>query len=320
MSPTRHHRPGWLLAILLAAPFMAQADETTANVAVPSIRTSLGASGPELELVIGGYIVTFAMFLITGARLGQTHGYRRVFLMGVGLFTGASLVGGLAPDPIVLIAARVIQGGGAALMFPQALTGIQLNFSGPERAHAIGLYAMALSAGAVTGQVLGGVLISADIAGSTWRSIFFVTVPAGSAVIAAGLRHLPADDRLGSRQVDLVGVATLSTAILLIVVPLTLGRVEGWPTWTWVSLAASLPVVGVFVAAQRRLAARGGSPLIDVTALTVPTVSWGLSSIAAATGTYYALLFTLALYLQQGLGHSPLVSGLTLAPWVAAFA
>ena len=136
--------------------------------------------GAELELVIGGYLIAFAVLLITGARLGQTHGYRRVFLLGVGVFTGASLLCGLAPGPIALIAARVLQGAGAALMFPQTLTGIQLTFEGAERARAIGLYAIALSIGAVAGQVLGGVLVSADVLGSQWRSIFFVNVPVGA--------------------------------------------------------------------------------------------------------------------------------------------
>ena len=111
--------PSGLLAVLLMAPFMAQADATIANVATPSIRADLGTSGAQLELVIGGYLIAFAMLLITGARLGQTHGYRRAFLLGVGVFTGASLLCGLAPGPIALIVARVLQGAGAAQMFPQ---------------------------------------------------------------------------------------------------------------------------------------------------------------------------------------------------------
>ena len=157
---------------------MAQADATIANVAGPSIHADLHTTGAELELVIGAYLIAFAVLLITGARLGQTHGYRRVFLLGVGVFTGASLLCGLAPGPIALIAFRAVQGAGAALMFPQALTGIQLTFQGAERARAIGLYAIALSSGAVAGQVLGGVLVSADVLGSSqWRSIFFVTFP-----------------------------------------------------------------------------------------------------------------------------------------------
>ena len=164
-SHTTPTGPTRLLAVLLIAPFMAQADATIANVAAPSIHADLHTTGAELELVIGAYLIAFAVLLITGARLGQLHGYRRMFLLGVGLFTGASLLCGLAPGPIALIAARALQGAGAALMFPQALTGIQLTFEGADRARAIGLYAVALSIGAVAGQVLGGVLVSADVLG-----------------------------------------------------------------------------------------------------------------------------------------------------------
>jgi EmrB/QacA subfamily drug resistance transporter len=319
MTSTRNSQKGWLLGILLVGPFMAQADATIANVATPSIHADLGASGAALELVIGGYLIAFAVLLITGARLGQSHGYRRVFVLGVGVFSLASLLCGLAPSPIVLVGARVLQGAGAALMFPQTLTGIQLNFTGQERARAIGLYAVALSTGAVIGQILGGALISADIAGTEWRAIFLINVPVGVAVVVAALRHLPADEQRTARQIDLPGVAVLSATMLLVVLPLALGRSEGWPVWTWACLVASVPTFMLFLAVERRITARDGSPLVNVGVLARPAVAWALLTLLIATGTYYALLFTLAQYLQQGLGHSPLVSGLTLVPWVAAF-
>lgn len=319
MTPTRAVHKGWLLAILLVGPFMAQADATIANVATPSIHTDLGASGADLELVIGGYLIAFAVLLITGARLGRTHGYRRIFLLGIGVFSLASLLCGLAPSPVVLVAARVLQGAGAALMFPQTLTGIQLNFTGQRRARAIGLYAVALSTGAVAGQILGGALIAANIAGTQWRAVFLINVPVGIGVILAALRHLPADEQRTARPVDLPGVATLSAAILLLVLPLVLGNSEGWPAWTWVSLAASVLAFALFLIVERRIAAHDGSPLVNVQVVAAPAISWALLTLLAATGTYYALLFTLAQYLQRGLGHGPLVSGLTLVPWVAAF-
>ena len=310
----------WLLAVLLVGPFMSQADATIANVATPSIHADLGASGSMLELVIGGYLIAFAVMLITGARLGQRYGYRRVLITGVGLFTAASVLCGIAPNPISLVIARLVQGFGAALMFPQTLTGIQLSFTGADRTRAIGFYALALSAGAVIGQVLGGALISADIGGTQWRAIFLINVPIGALVIAAALRYVPAGARpTASRQLDLHGVAALSAAMLLLVVPLTLGRSQGWPSWTWLCLAASVPALLAFLAIERRVAARGGSPLVNVAVLARPAVCWALATLMAATGTYYALLFTLAQYLQQGLGRSPVVSGLTLVPWVAAF-
>lgn len=320
-SPTlaRTAAPDRLLLVLLVAPFLAQMDATVVNVATPSIHARLHASGAQLELVIGGYLISYAMLLVTGARLGQTHGYRRVFVGGVAMFTAASLVAGLAPNPVVLIAARVMQGAGGALMFPQALTGIQLHFTGAERVRAIARYAVALSSGAVTGQLLGGVLVSADLFDSGWRSIFLINVPVGAAVIAAALRFMPDDGERTGREVDLPGVGTLSAAVLLVVLPLVLGPYQGWPVWTWICLGASLPALALFVVTERRVASAGRAPLLDFAVLAEPAVSLGILVMAGATGTYYALLFTLAQYLQQGAGHSALYSGLMVVPWVAAF-
>jgi MFS family permease len=317
MTARRHG--GALLAVLLMAPFLAQADATIVNVATPSIGTDLGASGAALELVVGGYLIAYAVLLMTGARLGQTHGYRRVFLLGLTGFAGASLLCGLAPNPAVLVIARGLQGVGAALMYPQTLTGIQLNFSGSAQARAISSFALALAGGAVAGQILGGVLISADLAGVGWRAIFLVNIPVCVAAVAGSPRYLPADQERGSRRVDLAGVATLSASLLLLVLPLILGRAEGWPVWAWVCLAASVPAFGAFLTTQRREAARGGNPLINLHVVARPAIFWGLLGLLTATGTYYALLFTLAQYLQGGLGRGALFSGLVLLPWVSAF-
>ena len=240
MTSMRTPHRGWLLAVLLAGPFMAQADATVTNVATPSIHTDLGASGAALELVVGGYLIAFAVLLITGARLGQTHGYRRVFLLGAGLFTAASLLCGLAPNAIALVVARVAQGCGAALMFPQTLTGIQLNFTG-----------------------------------SQWRAIFLINLPVGVLVIAAALHHLPPDGQRTPRRLDLAGAATLCAGLLLLVVPLALGRGEGWPAWTWLCLTAGAATVAAFPAVERRIAAHGGAPLVAVAVLAGPAVGAG---------------------------------------------
>ena len=146
-----------------------------------------------------------------------------------------------------------------------------------------------------------------------------INVPVGAAVLIAALRCLPVASHRTARRLDLPGVATLSAAMLLLVVPLVVGRSEGWPVWTWVALAAGVPALALFLAVERRITAGGGSPLINVQVLARPAVGWALLTLLAATGTYYALLFTLAQYLQLGLGQSPFISGLTLVPWVAAF-
>lgn len=316
MPITRVRHSSAALAVLLTAPFLAQADATIANVATPAIRTGLSASTAGVELVIGGYLMAFAVLLVTGARLGQTHGYKRLFLTGIAVFAVASLLCGLAPNIGFLVAGRILQGAGAALMFPQTLTGIRLNFDGERRARAIGLYAAALSGGAVTGQILGGVLISSGLG---WRSVFLVTVPVCLAVAVAGPRLLPADVRSSDVTLDLPGVGALGIALLLLIVPLTLGREEGWPVWTWVSLALVVPATLVFLSTQRRATGAGRTPLVRMEVVRRPAIAWALVALVVATGTYYALLFTLAQYFQTALGRGALASALILVPWVAAF-
>jgi hypothetical protein len=165
----------------------------------------------------------------------------------------------------------------------------------------------------VCGQILGGVLVSADLLGAAWRPIFLINLPVGAAVITAGIRFLPPDTEQGeTRRLDLLGALALSATVLPALLALSLGRSEGWPIWSWACLAASVPALASFVLAERRVEARGGAPLINLRALARRAVSLGLGAQAASVGTYYALLFTLALYVQRGLGRGALVSGLTL--------
>ncbi len=311
--------PRALLGVLLAAPFLSSVDATIANVATPAIRTSLGASGATAELIVGGYLIAYATLLITGARLGQTYGYKRLFLLGMAAFAVTSLLAGLAPDAAALVAARVLQGAAAALMFPQAMTGIQLAYTGRARARAIGWYAIALSAGAVLGQLAGGLLVDADVAGTGWRAIFLVNVPVCLAVGAAATRSLPADGERAAARLDLPGAGLLAGSVLLIVLPLVLGQQQGWPAWTWICLAAAVPGFAAFFHTQRRAAASGRPVQIDMAAVRPAPVALGLVGLTASAATYFALLFVLAQYEQQGLGRSPVTSGLILVPWVAAF-
>lgn len=311
-------RPGWALAALLGALFLGNVDVAIANIAAPAIQDGLHASGGALELIVSGYTLAYAALLVTGARLGQSRGYRQMFLAGLAGFTVASLACGLAPSALTLIVARVAAGGTAALMTAQVLTGIQLGFDGRGRARALGLYSVVLSAGAVVGQSLGGLLISADIGGATWRPAFLINVPAGVVLLWLAWRYLPAGRRQPQRM-DLAGVTVLAAATLLLVLPLVLGQESGWPAWTWACLAASLLAFAVLRAVERRVSARGGQPLVDFRLLARPVIGWGLAAQAVATGTYFAVLFTLALYLQQGLGKSAGYSGLALVSWVAAF-
>jgi MFS family permease len=313
-------RRRWLmLAVLISGQFMALLDVTIVNVAIPTIKARLHASGAALQLVVAGYTVTYAMLLITGARLGDLRGHRRLFQAGLGTFTVASLACGLAPTTGALVAARLVQGAGAALMVPQIFSVIQRQFAGAARARALGVYAATLASGAVVGQALGGLLVSADLLGASWRPVFLVNVPVGVAAAVLVPRLVPADHVPGGRRLDLPGLLTASGAVLLVVLPLVLGREQGWPAWTFASLAAGVLLAGVFVWVERSVAARGGDPLLDLGVLRAPGLVAGLAALTAAMVGYGGFLFVLALHLQLGLGDSALRAGLTFAPGAAAF-
>jgi MFS family permease len=313
------HRRWLMLAVLISGQFMALLDVTIVNVAIPTIKARLHASGAALQLVVAGYTVTYAMLLITGARLGDLRGHRRLFQAGLGTFTLASLLCGLAPTTGALVAARLVQGAGAALMVPQILSVIQRHFAGAARARALGIYAATLASGAVVGQALGGLLVSADLLGASWRPVFLVNVPVGVAAAVLVPRLVPADHVPGGRRLDLLGLLTASGAVLLVVLPLVLGHEQGWPAWTFASLAAGALLAGVFVRVERSVAARGGDPLLDLGVLRAPGLLAGLAALTAAMVGYGGFLFTLALHLQLGLGDSALRAGLTFAPGAAAF-
>ena len=214
--------------MLVAGQFMANVDIAIVNVATPSIHRDLHASGGALEFVVSGYVLAFAMLIITGARLGRIAGYRRVYLAGLAGFTLASLACSLAPGTGVLIGARIAQGACAAVMVPQVLTGIQVSFDGRARARALSVLVMTMSGSAVIGQALGGPLIAANVFGTGWRSIFWVNVPMGVVALAGAAVLLPRKSR-GQARLDLPGVGLLTAAMALLVTPLAFGREQGWP-------------------------------------------------------------------------------------------
>jgi MFS family permease len=317
----RQLRPGAVLTIVLTGQLMAVIDNSIVNVAVPSMAVGLRASGALLQLIVAGYTISYAVLLVTGARLGDILGHRRVFLGGAALFTLASLGCGLAPSAGSLVALRFIQGVGAAVMIPQVLSLIQRTFTQPAaRAGAMSRYAAVLSGGVVLGQVLGGLLVSANIAGSTWRPIFLVNVPVGVAVLAFG-RLLPAaDPHRPQRKLDLPGLLTLTPAVLAFVLPLVLGQSLGWPAWGWALLAASVVLATALGPVERLVHARGGQPILPRALLAAPGVATGIAGMFMLMLIFGGWLFTLTLHLQDGLGYSALRSGLTFVPGALAFA
>lgn len=321
-SATGRFQSNWLmLAVLLIGQFMCIVDVFIVNVAMPSIGSRLHASGASLQLIVGGYTIVYAMLLITGARLGDRYGRRRMYSAGVAVFTAASLACALAPDSQSLIAFRFVQGAGAAMLVPQIFSIIQLRFSGPARARALSAYAAVLSGGAVAGLVLGGFIVSANLFGQGWRPVFALNVPLGIALAVLTPRSLPADAPRtgGPGSLDLSGLAIAAAAVLLTVLPLVLGQETGWPAWTFVSLAAGLAASAGFVRTERRVAARGGSPLLNLDVLRSPGLPSGLSALMLSQVSYGGLLFGFTLYLQTALGESALRAGLTYLPMAATF-
>jgi EmrB/QacA subfamily drug resistance transporter len=317
-SPARAHATA--LAVLLGGTFMAALDAAIANVAAPQIQADLGISGTALVLALSGYTLAYAMLLITGARLGDDYGHRRLFLTGLVAFTAASLACGIAPSGLALIIARIAQGAACALMTPQVATIIQLQYEGAARARALGLFATVIATGVVAGQVLGGLLVSVDILGLSWRSVFLINVPLGVALVAAGRRSVASTRSPERGQLDLVGVALCSGAVLLILLPLLVGAENGWSAELVVAIAAG---VGLALAAAlyfRALARRGGNPLVDPRIAMDGDFTLALGSLVASTIAWGGFLFAYTLYLQQGLGYSALESGLLFIPYGAAFA
>ncbi|MER7501420.1 MFS transporter [Nonomuraea pusilla] len=312
-------RPGALLAVLLTGQAMASMDGSIVTVALPAIQRDLGASAVALQLVVSSYLLALGVLIVTGARLGDLLGHRRAFLAGLAGFTCASLLCGLAPDAPLLVAARVAQATGAALMIPQVFSLIRLRRSGAALRRAVGLYSMVLALGVAAGQVAGGLVVGADLLGLSWRPVFLVNVPVGVVLLLAGARLLPRAERTAAR-LDLAGVALLTAAMTAVLVPLVLGPEHGWPLWTWLCLPAGGALFAAFAAAETRLAARGGLPLLDLGVLRLRGAGPGLLACVLVMGCYTAFLFALTLHLQEELGFGPLAAGLAFVPYACGFA
>jgi hypothetical protein len=216
----------------------------------------------------------------------------------------------------------VVQGAGSALMIPQVLSLIQRTFVGEARARALGAYAAVIASGAAAGQVLGGMLVSADLFGTGWRPVFLVNVPVGLVLLAVGSRVLPRDAARTperSRGLDLPGLVLLAAAVSLFTVPLVLGQEEDWPLWSWLSLAASVLCFALFCAYESRLARRGGAPLIAPRVLRHPGIGLAIFRITSVMALNGGFLFALTLHIQGGLGYTALHAGLTFTPTAVAF-
>src|SRR5467141_614609 len=307
-------RRRWLiLGVVLVGSFMAILDVFIVTQGLPSIKTTLGACVSDLELVVSAYSLVYAVFLITGGRLGDILDRKRIFLSGMTVFTIASALAGYAPSASFLIGARALQGFGAALMYPQVLSIIQVTFKGSERALALGLFAATGGIGAITGNIVGGLLIQINLAGLAWRPVFLVNVPVGIFGILAGFLVLHPSRTERAPKLDLPGVGLISLFLVMLILPLAEGQQAGWPNWMLMLLVLSFPVLGIFVIYERKRTDKGEDPLVDMDLFRHRSFAVGIPLTLLYYVTASGLFFTLVLFLQSGLGFSPIISGLSFA-------
>ncbi|MFI9805609.1 MFS transporter [Streptomyces sp. NPDC052301] len=307
-----------LFTVLLAAA-LPLVDFFIVNVALPTIGADLHAGEAVLELVVAGYGVAYAVLLVLGGRLGDLFGRRRLFLGGMAAFGLTSLACGLAPGAWSLVAARIAQGAAAAAMLPQVLATIQAATSGGRRARAMSLYGATAGLSMVAGQILGGVLVAADIAGTGWRAVFLVNVPVVLAGLVLAVRLVPETRSQHPEPVDGPGTVLLAASLLTLLAPLTEGRAAGWPLWTWLSLAAFPVAAAAFWSVERRADRAGRTPLVPPSLLGLVSLRRGLVLMLPFSIGFSGFMFVIALALQQGARLGPVPAGLALAPMAVTF-
>jgi EmrB/QacA subfamily drug resistance transporter len=306
---------GLAMGVLIFASFMDLLDATIVNVALPSISDDLGASGAQLEWTVGGYLLAFAVLMITGGRLGDIFGRKRLFVTGVVGFTLGSLLACVAPSIGVLLVARVVQGGFAAMMVPQMLSSLQALYSPRERAAMLGLVGAVSGLSAVVGPVLGGWLVTSDAFGTGWRSIFLINLPIGVVLVALALRAVPDTRSEHPLRLDPPGLVLATTGLLGLVYALVEGRQQDWAPWIWALGAGGLVVLAAFVVQQVRRERSTGSALLPMRLFGDRGFSAGLVTQGAFQGSVAGFALALTVYVQTGLGWSAIHAGMTLLPF-----
>jgi EmrB/QacA subfamily drug resistance transporter len=304
-------------SILLIGSLIPSVNMFIVTIALPSIRESLGASESQTSLIITGYSSAFSVCLITGGRLADLFGRRLIYMIGIAGFTIGSLCAGLAPSPVFLVIGRIVQGIFGALMVPPVLASLRALFKGEDIPWALNVYGTGVGVAVAGGQLLGGVLIAADVAGLGWRAPFLINVPIGLALIGLALAFVPESGGSEKPRLDIIGVILLSTALGCFVVGLSLGRESGWPPWVIGMIAASPLLLTLFFVYEERIAREGGMPLIDPALLRIKSFSRGL---IVATLFFFTMPFYIffSIYLQAGLGEGALAAGLAVLPYGVA--
>ncbi len=302
------------LVIVALAFVMDLLDSTIVNIAIPSIKTNLAASYSAIQWIVAGYSLAFALLLVTGGRMGDVFGYKKLFMIGISGFTVASLLSGVSQDSAMLITARVLQGSMAALMVPQVMSLMQVMYKPSERGGINGLFGGLGGLAATLGPIVGGLLIKADIFKLDWRPIFLINVPIGLFGLVAAIKYLPDGKSSHPLKLDFIGTVMIMVALLLLIFPLIQGRELNWPVWSFVMIAASIPLLIIFVWWQRHKAATDGSPLILPALFRNLSFVVGLSVNVIFEMAMIGFFLTFGLLLQIGLGFSPIHAALTGIP------
>lgn len=312
-------RRWWVLAIVVAAQFMFGVDAFIVNVALPTIAAELHASSAQIEAVVAVYLIGYATLVITGGRLGDIHGTRAVFITGVLGFSATSLWCGVTQSGPELIVARLAQGATAALMVPQVLATIHVLFNDELRGRAFAIYGVVLGLAGAAGFLLGGVLVTADLGGLGWRAVFFVNIPAGLVIAGAAWRLMPTAPRPVGTRLDIPGALVLFAGLLCLIGPLLFGREIGWSRWVWLAMALGVVVMVAFLRLERRVAARGGMPLIDMALLEDAVFIRGLAAVFCFFFGNLSFYLVMTLFMQNALQIAPLQAGLVFVPLALAF-
>jgi len=323
LPPSPQNRPEtnrWIaFAVILSATLLGVLDFLIVNLALPAIKESTGASDSQVQLTVAVYGLSFAVCLITGGRLGDLYGRKKIFQIGMAGFTLASALCGFSQSGGQLIGFRIIQGVFAALMSPQVLATIQVMFVGRERDLATSYVGVTVGIGSLLGNVLGGYLVSANLFGLGWRPIFFVNVPIGiTALVLSGifLRESKADT---AKKLDIPGALLCGLALFLLIFPISEIRERGFPPYAWAMVAASVCLWAFWLYFEGQLEKRGGSPLVPLELFESKGYGRGIGAILLLFSGLSSLSFVLAQFMQRGLGVSPAISGRIFAALSLSF-
>ncbi|GAA3220072.1 MFS transporter [Actinocorallia longicatena] len=306
----------WLgLFAILTATLMNLLDGSIVNVALPVIRQDLGGSYAAMQWTVAGYTLVMAAGLMTGGRLGDMFGRRRMLLLGAAGFVVASILCGAAFSPETLIAARLLQGVFAALMVPQCFGLIRDLFPGEDQAKAWGVFGPSIGLATILGPIVAGLLIKLDAFGTDWRGIFLINIPLGAFALIAGRIALPRStgDRTGG--LDVAGMLIAATGMTLLVYPLVQGREHGWPAWIFAMLAASVLVLAVFAVHQIRRGRSGRKPLVELSVFGRRSYSSGVVFVIAFFISIMGFMIAVGFLLQLALGYTPIGASVAMAPW-----